>query len=103
MIKRTEAMIQKAVLEFLAMVPKCYAFRAGSGALKTENGNYVKTGRPGVPDIVVCFDGKWIGLEIKTDTGRQSQSQKQAEKKILDSGGQYYIIRSISDVRKIIF
>lgn len=101
-IKRTEAMIQRAILEYLNHIPGCYFFRAGSGAFQTAAGRYVKTGRPGVPDIICLFKGRFIGVEIKTETGRQSNSQKQAEKDILSAGGEYHIVRSISDIRKII-
>jgi hypothetical protein len=105
-VKRTESMIQRAVLEYLEMVSKqvpLYYFRAGSGAFKTQQGRYFKTGKPGVPDVVVCLkDGRFVGFEVKTESGKQSQAQKRAEKDIQWAGGEYYIVRSVDDVRKVV-
>jgi len=70
--------------------------------MKTEQGRYFKTGKPGCPDICVCSGGEFIGLEVKTKTGRQSQTQKKAEQEIGQAGGKYYIVRSISDVKEIL-
>ena len=104
-VKRTEAMVQRAILDYLEMASKqiaVYFFRAGSGAFKTAQGRYVKTGRPGVPDIVACLRGRFVGLEVKTASGRQSKDQKRAEKDIQWAGGEYYIVRSVDDVRRIV-
>ncbi len=103
MVKHTEAMIQKSIIDLLTWKEKTediYWFRAGSGAMKLESGRYFKTGRPGVPDIC-CLKEKFYGLEIKTATGRQSQNQKQAEADIKAAGGLYFIVRSVSDVKEI--
>ena len=58
--------------------------------------------KPGDPDIVVCYKGRYIGLEAKTDTGRQSPIQKVREDEIRDAGGVYAIVRSVDDVREIL-
>ena len=94
--------IQKAILEYLNYIGKIYFFRAGSGAIRTENGNYFKSGKVGCPDIVVCYKGKFIGLEVKTEKGKQSDYQKVAEQEIKRAGGKYFMVRSINDVMKII-
>jgi len=112
-VKQTEQMIQKAILDYLEHVctQKIYFFRAGSGAMKTEHGRYFKTGKPGTPDIVLCLHcrtktdniiGIFLGIEVKTSTGRQSQPQKKAEKEIKAAGGEYYIVRSVTDVKNAI-
>jgi len=97
-----ESEIQKSILEYLGYQKKIYFFRAGSGAIRTEQGGYFKTGKKGCPDIIVCKSGKFIGLEVKTEKGRQSENQKQAEQEIIKAGGEYYIVKSIDDVQKII-
>ena len=103
-----ESIIQKAVLEYLGWqsnTHRIYWFRAGSGAVKTEEGRYFKTGKAGCPDIVVCMRtksglGVFVGLEIKNEKGRQSDVQKTAQAQIEAAGGYYFIIRSIDDVKK---
>ena len=97
--KQKESEIQKSILDFLEWQKEIYFFRAGSGLVKLENGRHFKSGKPGVPDIIVVYEGRFIGLEVKTETGRQSEVQKEAEEQITDAGGEYYIVRSIDDVK----
>lgn len=101
----TETQIQRAICELLQYLEnqgKLYFFRSGSGAIKTESGNYFKTGKVGCPDITLCMAGRFIGLEVKTEKGRQTDSQKDAQKRIEKAGGIYYIVRSVRDVENII-
>ena len=95
-------MIQKACLEYLNLLPRCYAFRSSSGAIKTQSGRWFKTGRPGLPDISATIEGIPFYFEVKTKTGKQSPSQKKAEKDITEAGGYYCIVRSVRDVRDAI-
>jgi len=109
-----ESVIQKGILDYLELYGRsnpCYWFRAGSGAVKTQQGRFFRSGKPGCPDIVLCltcknsrgiYIGVFVGMEVKTDKGRQSKTQKDAEKNIISAGGYYYIIRSISDAKKAI-
>ena len=113
MKKITEAMIQRAVLDYLAWYGKShkiYAFRSGAGHVALESGRRFKTGKPGCPDITVCAprkqsDGSMVGLfygiEVKTATGRQSASQKKAEAEILAAGGRYELVRSLDDIKRV--
>lgn len=54
----------------------------------------------GVPDIIVIRNGKFIGLEVKTEIGKQSKFQKEFEEKCFAAGGEYYLVRNIDDVIK---
>lgn len=96
-LKIPESQIQKSVLAYLNHLKGIYFFRSGVGAIRTELGNFFKTGKPGNPDIVVCYKGMFIGFEIKTKIGKQSPNQKKTELDIIKSGGKYFIIRSIDD------
>ncbi len=105
MKKITESVLQRAVLDYLAYLSNSiplYFFRSAAGQVKTEQGRMFKTGKPGCPDISVILRGRYIGLEIKTTTGRQSTFQKQAEKEIIAAGGEYHIIRCIDDLRTLL-
>lgn len=57
--------------------------------------------RNGVPDIIVILDGKFIGLELKTRTGRQSDAQKDFEILLKKHGGHYHLVRSVKDVEAL--
>ena len=106
-----EKVIQKSILDYLRTRSDIYFFRAGAGAVKTSTGRFFKSGKPGVPDIVCCVKkttdngrvvGIFLGLEVKTEKGRQSVVQKKAEQEIKNAGGQYHIVRSVADVKEIL-
>lgn len=56
----------------------------------------------GVPDIIACYKGKFIGIEVKNETGKTSPLQDVNLKMINDAGGIGIVARSVEDVRKVI-
>ena len=54
----------------------------------------------GVPDLIVIKDGFFIGLEVK-DKGAQSVDQKAFQALCKENGAEYYVVRSIDDVREV--
>lgn len=97
-----EGLIQRAIMEYLAYQRDIYFFRANSGSVVTSNGRFFKTGKRGCPDVIVCYKGHFIGLEVKNAKGVQSTFQKDAEIDINKAGGLYYLVRSVDDVEKIL-
>lgn len=95
---KAESHIVHAILDWFAW-NKILAWRNQSGAIKAEGGYYVKLGTKGMPDIIAIHGGHPIGIECKTETGKQSPGQKEFAKKWEDAGGTYIIARSIEDVR----
>lgn len=53
---------------------------------------------PGAPDIIADVNGRFLAIEAKTKTGRQSEQQKVCERMVTDSGGKYIVARSLQDV-----
>lgn len=51
----------------------------------------------GIADVQVTFKGKTYNLEIKVGKDRQSEVQKEVERKIKAAGGHYAIIRCFDD------
>lgn len=96
-----ETQIQSQILKLLEKSNEIYCFRAGSGCIQTAYGGYFKTGKKGLPDIICLYRGLFIGLEVKTDIGRQSKEQKEAEEIIKKLGGFYFVVKSTKDVIKI--
>lgn len=47
-------------------------------------GHFTKSG---IPDLLVCFKGQFIGLELKAPTGKASDLQKNCLKQIDKAGG----------------
>lgn len=101
--------IQTAILNYLSILENqgkpIYAFRTQSGAVPIQRGNkagYFKTGRKGAPDITVCYGGRFIALEVKTEKGKLSEAQTEAAIAIKKAGGEYYIVRSVEDLTEIL-
>ncbi len=69
-----------------------------------KNDSYIrmpKYSRTGLPDIIVINDGFAIGLEVKQPKGKQSPNQKQIEIEWKEAGGEYYLVKSIDDVKEV--
>ena len=57
----------------------------------------------GIADVQVTYKGKTFNLEIKVGKDRQSEVQKEVERKIKAAGGHYAIINCFDDfIRQII-
>lgn len=56
----------------------------------------------GFPDLLVCYQGRFVALEVKTDTGRPTGQQEFIMKMINEQGGIAKIVRSVEDVKNII-
>lgn len=58
--------------------------------------------RPGVSDTVVVMPGKTIFIEFKTETGYQSQNQKEFQAAVESCNQQYHVVRSLEEFQSII-
>ena len=109
LFQRKESDIQKPIIDYLQILEnrgEIYFNRNNSfaGKITRKNGSkgYIKNNKPGTPDIIFCYKGKYIGFETKTETGKQSDLQKEAEAKIKRAGGLYFIVRSVNQAITII-
>ena len=59
-------------------------------------------GTNGVPDIICCYKGRFLGLECKLPGGRLTELQKRAIDKINRAGGIARRVESVDDVRAVI-
>lgn len=46
----------------------------------------------GVPDIIACVNGFFVGIEVKVENGKPSKLQERQQHLINDSGGWCYIL-----------
>ena len=96
-----EIEIQRSILDYLEK-KRIFHYRNNSGGFRDINNHFYRFGALGSPDIICVVDGKYIGLEVKTKKGQQSEHQKDFQKKLEKAGGEYYVVRSIDDVMKIL-
>jgi len=53
----------------------------------------------GASDTIVCLPGKVLFVEFKTEIGKQSDSQKQFEKRVRNLDLEYHLIRSLEQFK----
>lgn len=56
----------------------------------------------GVPDIIACYKGHFIGIEVKNETGRTSPLQDVNLQLINTCGGYGIVARSVDNVKVIL-
>ena len=59
-------------------------------------------GTSGVPDIICCYRGRFIGMECKLPGGRLTEMQKRVISKINRAGGIARRVESVDDAKAII-
>ena len=98
-----ESQIQRAILEYLARIGRGFFWRNQSTGLYDPT---KKTFRAmafgqvaGVPDILGVFEGRFVGIEVKTPIGKVSPNQKIFMEKAKANGAVVFIARSIEDVK----
>lgn len=91
--------LTKSVLYDLIEVRGAAAYRINNvGIWDAKRGVYRKGGTvKGIPDIIGVLDGRFIGIEIKYGTDRQSADQKVVEAEIQSAGGVYFIAKTYLD------
>ena len=66
---------------------------------KEHGGPY---GASGVPDIICCYKGRFLGLEAKLPGSRLTPLQRRALDKINSAGGIARRVESVEDVKAVI-
>lgn len=56
----------------------------------------------GIADLYAIKGGMGVWIEIKTQSGKQSQDQFEFEKNIKYQGGKYIVVRSLKDIQDYI-
>lgn len=106
-----EGAIKKAICEYLSYCQDVFFWQQDStGTFDPRTKKFRKKKSPyqrnGIPDIIclikmnglVCF----LGLEVKSDTGRQTESQKQFELELFNFSGQnwpYAVVRDPEEAK----
>lgn len=67
----------------------------GGWCVKIHGGPYQDTG---TPDILACYKGRFIAIEVKTSRGVTRPEQKITQRAITGSGGYALITHMIGDV-----
>jgi len=120
-IKITENDVIRVIDDYLQIQrnqKKLMFIRNNSGAFPIDDGKnkrrYIRFGDKGSPDFLVWIpEGipqdlycmwvlRGIALEAKSEEGKQSKDQKEWQRDFEAIGGEYYIVKSLDDLIKII-
>ena len=87
-MKQAESRLSTAILRALR-AQGIFCFKVHGGAMMMA----------GLPDIIACVDGKFVGLETKMPDKRSNVSPRQTyvHQKILESGGEVYVVTSVQE------
>ena len=72
--------------------PCCFAFKEHGSAYGTA----------GIPDIICCYNGKFVAFEVKTPRGKLSKLQEIIIQKIKNANGIAYKVTNLEDVKEIL-
>lgn len=89
--KNNETKLQKEVQKYL-LSKGCYEF-------KVHGSIYMKAG---IPDIICCYKGLFIGIETKVGKNKMSELQKIHKEEILKAGGIHILAYNLDDVKKVL-
>ncbi len=98
--KHPEQDFQRALLKTLGLVlqPKCFVMAIPNGGVRSGIEAAVLVGQgvvPGAPDLLVMFDGRAVGLELKAHKGRLSDSQMQCHSRLETAGIPVGVVRTL--------
>lgn len=85
--------IVTAIKKYLALLGSDVFFWKEHGSVYGTNG---------VPDIICCYKGRFLGLECKLPGGRLTELQKRAIEKINHAGGVACRVESVEDAKRVI-
>lgn len=99
----TEAQLQDRVRLVLGADRAGVWWRNNVGLATTDRGVKITFGLfKGSADLIGLFRGRFVAVEIKTETGRQSPEQVQWQGVVEDHGGIYVVVRSEDDARELL-
>jgi hypothetical protein len=90
-MSKLESAIVKDICKYLKALDKCFFW-------KEHGGMY---GTAGIPDIIICYKGKFVALEAKRPGGKLTKLQEKTIKDIRAAGGKAYVVSSVDEVKEI--
>ena len=87
-----EKTITNQILKYLKSLPECFCFKQHGGLYGTS----------GIPDIIVCYKGKFMAFEVKNERGKLSKLQEITIEKIRNAKGMAFKVTSLEEVKEIL-
>lgn len=87
-----EQEIVDSIKKYLQTIPNLFFWKEHGGQFGTA----------GIPDLIVCYKGKFIAFECKRPGGKPTLLQKITMNKIEKAKGIARIVTSVEEVREVI-
>jgi hypothetical protein len=103
-----ESELKSVIVDYLEICQrqgKLYWDRLNSGDFIEVRGptrRRVKGCRKGTADLFILSDSRVIFLELKSEKGKQTETQKEFEMTMKLYGNEYYIVKSFEDLETIL-
>jgi len=88
--QKPEKQIQQEILQYLGGLPSCWAVKV------------IVSSKRGCPDVLCCYKGNFLGIEVKIESGKMTELQDYQTKMIRVARGYTLVARSVKDVRQTI-
>lgn len=103
----SEDAIQRAIASYLdvALPPDCFYTAVNPKPFKSKAAAGISKAmgmKAGVPDIVLCASGRFVGIEVKQEGKYLEKVQKAVHEQIGNAGGKCFTVRSIDDVEDVL-
>jgi Holliday junction resolvase len=89
--KNNETKLQRSIQKYLNNI--------GAYEFKVHGSIYMKAG---IPDIICCYNGLFIGIECKVGNNKMSQLQEAHKNQIIKAKGIHILAYSLNDVKNVI-
>ena len=101
--KQPEKDLQDAIIEWINYHPMAKAIRMNSGKVQTIHKRWVQMAPKGTADILACYRGKMLWIEVKAPgkLSGETQAQKDTGQDWADVGAYYYCVDSLEAVQSI--
>ena len=99
--EQTESLLDNLGLKYIRVPDAIYSAIFGGNSIKPYIKALISTFIKGLPDITVLLrDGRYICIELKTETGKLSQGQKTFAKAIGEEN--FHVCRSVDEVVELL-
>lgn len=93
-----EAKVSAAIDRYLKKI-HVLNIRTNAGSWADDQGNVIMGAKAGTSDKTCCVAGRFVAIECKSATGKQSEAQIKYQTRVEMLGGLYILARSAADVR----
>ena len=82
-----ESQLQKKILRYLSQLEGCECFKI------------ISANKAGVADIVCCYRGKFVAIEVKVGSNKPTALQERFLERIKEAGGVAIVAYDLDDVK----